>query len=569
MLWSLLLVTVALVSADRGDTNPERSVFPSSKATAPSSKTTGGIDGSDLKNRRIVFTSVFGVCGASLIVGAIVVNFLRQRKFEVVLPKVEVALPERLHCISGLAVTASGICLALCTCWLQLTAVRPYQIQIRIVAAIMIFVGVVFVCAKSVWITFENMTVAELPEESRRFLDESWGEERGIRASRQDERSLLQRREQYRLRLQNTHDRYRRLRLWTVCCLLIAYTGACCGLPLLFQSSVSCENGYYWENHMPFLGLFMLTKCAELVLYLNDPTVDGELPLWKFLFLFIPSFLGYADAYQDAVSFQIASACGADAASPNQKFASLLSWTMFYTFYGGVVVAQWCVLGVLTLTADSSYACLTRLVHMDALAACISVPTSNMWLWYTISLTRTFGEDVIQAVQQALFVTQVKENYFMVVSILFAVMSSFKALYDACRRGSQAEGSNERALSEAQEQEKLRLDILAACGKLPYTPSLAKLNKLVLSPHYTGNIDEYADDVGSTPLMYCVGPRNKDTVAMVREMVDVHCSDVNKQNDTGLTALSFAKAWHRNNKDGQDVIDLLVSLGAEDVDAAF
>jgi len=200
---------------------------------------------------------------------------------------------------------------------------------------------------------------------------------------------------------------------------------------------------------------------------------------------------------------------------------------------------------------------------MDVLAACLTVPADKLWLWYTISLCRTFGEDVIQAVQQVYFVTQVKVNYFMVVSIAFAVVTSFKALYDAVRRSSNAVGSDERALTEANEQEKLRVDILAACGKLPDSPDLTQLHRLVLNPSYTGNIDEYTDERGSTPLMYCVGPRNEDTLTLVKELVTTHCADVNKSNNHGETAVAFAKAWHGQNGDGQDVIDLLISLGAD------
>ena len=72
---------------------------------------------------------------------------------------------------------------------------------------------------------------------------------------------------------------------------------------------MSCGDGFFWETHVPFLLVGVCTKAAEVVLYAFDPSVDGEVPIWKFLFLFVPSFLGYLDAYQDATSIEIADAC--------------------------------------------------------------------------------------------------------------------------------------------------------------------------------------------------------------------------------------------------------------------
>ena len=48
---------------------------------------------------------------------------------------------------------------------------------------------------------------------------------------------------------------------------------------------------------------------------------------------------------------------------------------------------------------------------MDALAACITVPEEDLWLWRMINATRTCFEDVPQAVQQLIFVVQVIREY--------------------------------------------------------------------------------------------------------------------------------------------------------------
>merc|ERR1712125_237203 len=104
---------------------------------------------------------------------------------------------------------------------------------------------------------------------------------------------------------------------------------------------------------------------------------------------------------------------------------------MFWTFTVGVVILQWIGLGILGIAWDSSLAVLAKLIHMDALALCISVPEPLLWMMHLVSAVRTLGEDVPQAGQQLVFVIYVKENLFMIVSIIVSVICSFKAVWDA------------------------------------------------------------------------------------------------------------------------------------------
>mmetsp|Transcript_91288 Transcript_91288/g.262887 ORF Transcript_91288/g.262887 Transcript_91288/m.262887 type:complete len:291 (-) Transcript_91288:185-1057(-) len=55
----------------------------------------------------------------------------------------------------------------------------------------------------------------------------------------------------------------------------ILYVGASVGIPWWKASSVSCENGLYWEHHLIFFGLFWCTKLFDLGLLFFDPLVQG------------------------------------------------------------------------------------------------------------------------------------------------------------------------------------------------------------------------------------------------------------------------------------------------------
>lgn len=65
--------------------------------------------------------------------------------------------------------------------------------------------------------------------------------------------------------------------------LFFAYVGASVGIPFAKSSTVSCENGFFWEDHLLFLGIFCTTKLVELALYSFDPTIQGELDLGVFM----------------------------------------------------------------------------------------------------------------------------------------------------------------------------------------------------------------------------------------------------------------------------------------------
>lgn len=233
-----------------------------------------------------------------------------------------------------------------------------------------------------------------------------------------------------------------------LCILLAIYVVVCTVPPYLNAPGTSCTGGFFWEDHVPFGLTFFVTKVAELAIYFFDPSIEGQLPLWQFMLLFIPSFLGYGDGYQDSTSTYIAHACAGDPdAAVNHELAGVLSATMSWSFWIGVVFLQWFCMGILGVACDPSLAVLAKLVHMDALAMCITVPPKQMWKLHAINAVRTFGEDMPQAGQQVFFVIYVKENVFMIISIMFSVCCSLKSLYDAYGRRSEAIGLMARKLA--------------------------------------------------------------------------------------------------------------------------
>lgn len=237
--------------------------------------------------------------------------------------------------------------------------------------------------------------------------------------------------------------------------LFVSYVGICAGYPFAKKDEVSCQHGYFWETHIPFLAMFFITKMAELYFYTFDPSIDGMLPTWKFFLLFVASFSSYVDGYQDSMSIQIVAACGeVDDPIVNSAVARMLSWSMALTFGVGVVLLQWVVVGYFALAHEESLAILAKLVHMDALAACISVPDEKMWMWHAVSAIRTFGEDIPQGLQQTIFITKVRVNRFMLASIVFSVLCSLKALYEACMRAASAVGLLEKAALSEEERKK-------------------------------------------------------------------------------------------------------------------
>lgn len=107
----------------------------------------------------------------------------------------------------------------------------------------------------------------------------------------------------------------------------------------------------------------------------------------------------------------------------------------------GVVLLQWMVMLVLSLQ-DPSHACLLKLLHMDALASCVTLPSEQKWVWDMLAAFRTLGEDIPQAVLQTVYLVHVKRNFFMLLSVIMAVGASLKALHDARARALAAYGAD-------------------------------------------------------------------------------------------------------------------------------
>merc|ERR1719162_2916619 len=190
--------------------------------------------------------------------------------------------------------------------------------------------------------------------------------------------------------------------------------------------TVSCSNGFLWEEHIPFFVVFMLTKFVELHYYANDPTLQGALGVTTFLIKFLPSTLGYIDGYSDAMSIAIAASCPGE-------LAQTLSYLMAGEFLIGVVLLQWVVLAYLAVQ-DPSHSCIMKLLHMDSLAACVSLPEESRSTWRWINFARTFGEDIPQAILQSIFLVYVKRNPIMLLSVVIGVITSTKALLEAIKR---------------------------------------------------------------------------------------------------------------------------------------
>jgi hypothetical protein len=81
-----------------------------------------------------------------------------------------------------------------------------------------------------------------------------------------------------------------------------------------------------------------------------------------------------------------------------------------------------------------------------------------------------------------------------------------------------------------------------ACGKLPARPDLSLLLDLTASRDFTQRSDDYQDKDGSTLLMYCVGPANRDTREIVRVLKRFGANPAHR-NHKGESALAYAKAW--------------------------
>lgn len=237
-----------------------------------------------------------------------------------------------------------------------------------------------------------------------------------------------------RLRMENAQ--YLELRRCVLISLTLLYVCASVGLPYLHRQEASCSRGFFWETHMEFLGLFAVTKCAELWLMVQDSAVSwDQIGVLDVLLKFLPSFMGYLDGYTDATAVFIAASC-------DDPLAQTLANAMGIAYLVGVCFFQWTVMFILS-SQDPSQACLLKLLHMDMLASCVTLPAEKKWVWDLLAAVRTIGEDVPQAVLQTIYLIKVQRNWFMLISVVMAVCASLKALHDARARALAAAGADQ------------------------------------------------------------------------------------------------------------------------------
>eukprot|EP00435_Cladocopium_sp_Y103_P057601 s622_g19.t2 len=240
-----------------------------------------------------------------------------------------------------------------------------------------------------------------------------------------------QRRSQ-KIRMENA--RYLELRKCFLISLTLVYICASMGLPYLHRREASCDNGFFWETHMEFLGLFAVTKCSELWLMVQEPAVSwDQIGVLDVLLKFLPSFMGFVDSYTDATAMFIAKSCRDD------PLAQTLGNAMGIAYLVGICFFQWNVMFILS-SQDPSQACLLKLLHMDMLANCVTLPADQKWVWNLLAAVRTIGEDMPQAILQIIYFIKVRRNYYMLISVVIAISASLKALYDAWNRGLAAAG---------------------------------------------------------------------------------------------------------------------------------
>ncbi|CAE8616424.1 unnamed protein product [Polarella glacialis] len=279
--------------------------------------------------------------------------------------------------------------------------------------------------------------------------------------------------------------------------LFLAYVAVSVGSPLMKAGTASCQNGFFWEDHLPFAFVFFATKIAELLIYATDPTIPGELTLWAFSWKFFPSLLAYADGYIDATSIVIAHSCD----SPE---AQAIAFWMMVSYVIGVVICQWMVVACLSLR-DPSHACFMKVIHMDALASCITLPEDKRWVWITVNMTRTFFEDIPQCLLQILFLLHVSRNYFMMFSVGMSLMSSLKAFIDAITRKLEAVGVEEKL-----ESERLGRELVPAAASGDHE----KVTELLKAGASTRM--DYANSGGISPLMLAIAAKDQQVATLLR-----------------------------------------------------
>lgn len=208
------------------------------------------------------------------------------------------------------------------------------------------------------------------------------------------------------------------------------YATACVVVPVSQWGTVSCKGGIFWEAHMVFFAVFVFTKFTEIFIYRCDPTIVRHPISWMFLEKFVSSFPSFADAYTDATSIHIGYACSVEA--DNVQMLRITD-CMLISFVIGVVILQFLILPSLAME-DPSHVMLLKLVHMDALSMCTAFPREFQRRWNLLAMARTFGEDVLQCIFQALLIVVGGKNYFLMLSVAFSLCTAFKALWDAINR---------------------------------------------------------------------------------------------------------------------------------------
>ena len=168
--------------------------------------------------------------------------------------------------------------------------------------------------------------------------------------------------------LRHENARVVQCRHFLLCVLFVLYVTCSLGLPALHADEASCDNGLFWEDHIPFYILFVFTKLMELCFYATDPTIEAQLDWKSFMLKFLPSTFAYIDAYSDATAIVITRTCPAEGA------ATLAQWMIIF-YIVGVIVSQWLV-SLSMACRDPTSSCLMKILHWDVCAA-LSCPQSR------------------------------------------------------------------------------------------------------------------------------------------------------------------------------------------------
>lgn len=141
---------------------------------------------------------------------------------------------------------------------------------------------------------------------------------------------LARLKEQAREDFASKYKEWRQLRKRVLLSMFIMYVAICVVVPVLFRSSVSCNNGFFWEQHAAFITYLFLSKFVELYLFANDEGLEGSISFFQLALFVATSCLGQSDGYQDAVSIQIAGACArsrdVDAVGPDGRDPASMFW---------------------------------------------------------------------------------------------------------------------------------------------------------------------------------------------------------------------------------------------------